>query len=119
MAALAEALGHAVDTLTAAGVAASTDPRDLNLPAVWVTISELPPRRLSGTAGEVRVGLTAIVADAGFPGTLDELDALVDAVEAVFPTAGWDPQAVVLPSMGKTPMPALATTIILDWSTTP
>lgn len=111
-----ETLTHTVDRLTAAGIEATVDPRDLNLPAVWVTIDRLDLNRLSGDAATVTIGLTAIAPDSGNPTALTDLDDLVAAVDAEFAGRSWDPRAVMLPSQSTTPLPALYTTITLEWS---
>lgn len=114
-----ESLEHATARLTARGLNATSDPRNLNLPAVWVTLEGLHLDRLSGDAGAVDVALYAIVPDTGTPGTLTQLDTLVETIDLEFPARDWEPRAVALPSMSATPLPALYTTITLDWRRTP
>lgn len=99
---ISEAIEYVVAQLTAAGVAATPDPRDLSLPGVLVGLHSVT-RNLDGSA-EVRVRLLAVAPDNGAPmGLLDDLlDAvgcagLVDA-EAV---------AITLPNHSPAPLPAL------------
>ncbi len=114
---IADAVDEVLGRLAAAGVSATPDPRDLNLPAVWVTVDGVSTRLLAAGVALVDLTLVAIVPDTGIPGTLDDLDDLVVAVEAAFPALEWETRAVALPSMGKTPLPALSTTIQLRSST--
>ena len=115
MAGILEALTDVVDELRALGLSADADPRSLNIPGVWVTLTRYAADRLTRDAATVEVALTAIVPDAGSPRTLEALDVLVDAVGQAFPGLDWEPRAVLLPSQAPTPLPALTTTLTLEW----
>ena len=113
---ISETLTHVVDQLTAGGITATTDPRDLNLTGVWVTLTRIASARFAGGIVTLDVGLTAIAADSGAAGTLSDLDELVLALDAIYPHQTWEPRSVVVASQSPTHLPALHTTITLEWS---
>lgn len=116
MGAITESLTYVQGILTGHDVPAAIDPRDLNLPAVWVTIDGYDTDRLNQAAGTISVTLFAIATDSGTPTSLEQLDTLVDGVTTALGGANWESRAVLLVSQGPTPLPALSTTISLDWS---
>ncbi len=79
---LHKALTGIVDVLTAAGVNAAVDPRDLNLPGVWVTVHDITDPTLCGDYS-VRAQLCLIVGDFGTATSLHHLDGLLAAVADV------------------------------------
>lgn len=82
MTALHTALTGVVDVLTAAGINAALDPRDLNLPGVWVTVHDITDPTLCG-GYDVRAQLCLIAGDFATATALQHLGALLDAVAAV------------------------------------
>lgn len=115
MAGILDALTDVTDALRGRGLNADSDPRNLNIPGVWVTLDHYAGDRLTPDAATVTVALTVIVPDAGTPATLAQLDELVDVIGVEFPGLGWEPRAVILPSQSPQPLPALTTTLTLDW----
>ncbi|MFW0790101.1 hypothetical protein [Gordonia sp. CPCC 205333] len=111
MSQLADALDSLVDLLRANGVHATTDGRDLNPPAAWVTLHDVTPF-LGGTLA-VRGDVCLIVGDFGSKVAIAQLGDLLDKVAAV---VSFDeparPMTVTLP--GQTPMPALAITTTIQ-----
>ena len=114
---LGSAVAHLVAALTAAGIAATADPRDLTPPGVWVMLSEFDHVLLSGGI-TCRLRLVCVVGDVG---TLDALDALSDLLNAVTgvvtPNAGVPSTAVpvYLPDNPSTPLPGIQLTVdVLD-----
>ena len=97
---ISEAFEHVVAQLTAAGVAATADPRDLALPGILVGLHSVT-RSLDGSA-EVRVRLLAVAPDNGAPAR--HLDGLLDAVGVVGLV---EAVAITLPNHSPAPLPAL------------
>ena len=99
---ISEALEHVVAQLTAAGAAATADPRDLALPGILVGLHSAT-RNLDGSA-EVRVRLLAVAPDNGAPAR--HLDGLLDAVWVVG-LVDAEAVAITLPNHSPAPLPAL------------
>lgn len=73
------AQAQVVAALTAAGIRATTDERDVNPPCVFVPAPALVPR-FGGQCWDATYTLIATVPDAGRPTALAELGAMVAAV---------------------------------------
>lgn len=105
---LSAALAAVVDALTAAGINATTDPRDLTLPGAWVTVHDIVAPTLCG-GYTVRADVCLMVADTGAPHAVDALGRLLDAAATVLtfdePVV---PMTVTPP--GAAPLPALVIT---------
>lgn len=99
---ISEAFEYVVAQLTAAGVAATADPRDLSLPGILVGLHSAT-RNLDGSA-EVRVRLLAVAPDNGAPAR--HLDDLLDAVWVVG-LVDAEAVAITLPNHSPAPLPAL------------
>lgn len=99
---ISEAFEYVVAQLTAAGVAATTDPRDLSLPGVLVGLHSVT-RNIDGSA-EVRVRLLAVAPDNGAPAR--RLDDLLDAV-GVVGLVDAEAVTITLPNHSPAPLPAL------------
>lgn len=76
------ALEDLADALAAAGVEASVDPADLDLPGVWVTLDRLTVPTFTG-GGLVRARLLLIVPDQDHIRAVEALQDLYDATVAV------------------------------------
>jgi hypothetical protein len=99
-----------VDTLTAAGISATTDPRDLNPPAVLV-----PPPSIDwrfGRGADATFEIVCAVVDTGAAGALPAVSALVDDVQTALRGAvtGGRPAALDTGSGGP-PLPAYTLTL--------
>lgn len=106
---LTATMGAIVDALNAGGVRATTDHRDLNPPAVLVTVPVVTPR--FGGCYQVDHRLLAVVGNAGDRASiaaLDELSAAMDAVLAGL-VVQWRPVQMP-PLAGGDPLPALEAT---------
>jgi hypothetical protein len=66
------------DALTAGGVAAAVDPRDLTPPGAWVHLGPWVYDRLSGVCVSATMLVDLIATDAGTWDALGQLDALED-----------------------------------------
>ena len=100
------------DQLTAAGITASTDPRNLNPPCAWVSLDTLVFDRFGGDASGSAVVLL-IAADAGMPTAADTLAGLLNRYLSTpglpIPTT-CAADTAALPSGGG-PLPALRLTL--------
>lgn len=102
-----KALAAAVDTLTEAGVRASTDPAKLNPPAVYVVPVSAEPVTLAGE-WEHQIDLVLVVPDAAPAQAYTQLDALAERCLEVLAQSDDDlvePVNLVLPG-SSTPLPA-------------
>jgi len=97
--------------LRKAGVAASVDPSDLNLPGVWVTLDRMADPTLNGW-GTVRARLILLVADRDHQRALEALATLLLAVQEVVEPDS-DVEAGTFTNSG-TEVPGLSFTIDLD-----
>lgn len=88
MFALADQAAGVLDALRAAGVRASLDARDLNPPAVLVTLEGLEHERLDPAYGLTEWALWLTVPDTGTLPTLTAVSTLLDQVAAVFMLEG-------------------------------
>ncbi|MGB3604236.1 MAG: hypothetical protein WBA38_11885 [Gordonia sp. (in: high G+C Gram-positive bacteria)] len=77
MSELVAALDRVVTALRGAGLAATTDARDLNPPCAWVTVHDIGTPTLCG-GYQVRADVCLIAGDAGSPQSLTALGALLD-----------------------------------------
>lgn len=111
---IAAACTFVVDALTAAGINAQHDPRDLNLPGAWVTPGEVELTRLDGKTGDVDVIVALVAPDVGGLDSLRILDDLLaKAITAGIGATSWEPGTVQLENLGAGGLPALiATTTI-------
>lgn len=109
MGSFVDCLNSAVAELQAAGIHATLDPRDLQLPGVWVKLVELRGPTLAQPAGSTCVAtFYAAVATMDLVDTLSNLAQLLDQVVAVVPPmTGPRHVALALPG-GGTPASALA-----------
>lgn len=107
-------LQSARDTVVAADIACTLDPRELTtLPAVWLRLDGLAGPVLSGgSAGRSRVLVTVfcLVSPVDPERDLERLEPLLDAVAAIIPPMS-DPRhvGVLLPGGGQ-PAPAMSYT---------
>lgn len=106
-------LADLVDSLTAAGLRATIDPRDVNAPAVWVSPRQIAHDILSG--GTVTVDLWLIAPDNGIPAALavlaDMLDTVLSVVDPDAPTSL--AESLALPDT-PAPLPAFRVTTELE-----
>lgn len=103
---LTAGLQRIADRLTAAGVPATIDPRDLNPPCAWVTVHDITTPMLCG-GYEVRAAVCLIAGDAGSPLSLEALGTMLDAAaECVTFDEPVTPMVVQPPGVG-TSIPAL------------
>lgn len=93
-----------VDTLNAAGVRASLDPATLNLPGVWVQVTELSVATYGATA--VTMTLALLVADQDAQRAQTALVQLLNDVGAVIPVRSGAARTYLLPD--GTRLPGLA-----------
>ncbi|QFG13039.1 tail terminator [Gordonia phage Schiebs] len=110
-------LGAAVvalaDRLTAAGLPATTDPRNINPPCAWVTLGAATFPTLCGDL-DATASVLLIVPDNGMPTAMHQLGELLDrftAAEVDLPTGDVLPDTVTIPGAGAGPLPALRLTI--------
>lgn len=109
------ALVEFVELLTAANVNAVADPRDLELPGIWVTINQVDFAALSGERYEMAFDCYLIAMDNGVPASLDQLsDQLTALTAAVNGNVSAQPITVTMPNHSADPLPALLVTITTE-----
>lgn len=101
------------DLLTEHGIPATTEPRDLRTPGVWVTVDRTRPSRLCGTH-ETVVSVVLVARDTGHRHALAHLSDLLDKVlGVVVPDGDVVADTITLPA-GGSPLPAMTfTTTVL------
>ena len=105
---LTTALGTVVERLTAAGINATTDARDLILPGAWVTVHDIAEVALCGEP-LVRADVCLIVGDFGSPVYLEQMGTLLDRALTVL-TLEEPARPMTVTPPGVAPMPALVIT---------
>ena len=105
-----------VDLLDGVGVKCTTDPSELNLPGVWVTVDEFQARTLRGDI-RITVSLWLIVPNVDPMRALEQLAELWRTVRTVVtPDGPTRTTAVLLPSAPTEPMPAFRFPLYLPGS---
>lgn len=113
---LHECVTHVLQELTAAGVTASNDARNLSLPGVWVTPDTFSSDRLVADSASVTLALVLVTNTAGGQ-ALTDLDELLSEVLTILdPNPDWTAASIRLPNHSADPLPALRGSITLDWS---
>lgn len=105
MSQLAESLTRVVDALKAAGINATTDPRDLTMPGAWVTVHDVINPSLCG-GYDVRADVCLMVADNGAPHAVAALGDLLHLAATVL-TFDEPVQPMTVTPPGGAPTPAL------------
>lgn len=106
---LTAALDALADRLTAAGVNASTDPTQIDVPGAWVTVETLNPERLGGDF-TVTAAIYLIARDTGHTPALADLSTMLARTAEIVTAIGETrPDTVALPGFAG-PLPALRTT---------
>lgn len=114
---ITDACEFVADQLTAAGLTAVHDPRDLNLPGAWVTPGEITLNRLQAGTGQVDVIIALVAPDAGGASTLRILDDMLGkAIAADVGVTSVEPGTVQLENHAPGGLPALITTVSIDLS---
>lgn len=114
---IADACEFVAARLRTAGVSAEHDPRDLNLPAAWVTPGELTLNRLNPSAGSAEVIIALVVPDVGGKDALTMLDGLLTkAIAADVGITAVEPGTVQLENHAPGGLPALIATVTIDLS---
>lgn len=112
MAGIVDTLQGLCDALSAEGVRASIDPRDLNAPCVWVTGNQATTDMYLCGGAEMRVDVYLVAPDHGYPRTLATLEEMLSKVlEVVQPDEPVSlAESVVLPDSAN-PLPAFMLTV--------
>ena len=109
---LSAALTAVVDALTAAGINATTDPRDLSLPGAWVTVHDVIDPTLCG-GYTVRADVCLMAGDTGAPHSVEALGQLLDLAAQVL-TFDEPVRPMTVTPPGVAPTPALVITTTTD-----
>lgn len=117
MAGLAAAVVQVVDVIKGAGVNATTEAADLDLPGVVVYPDIVSYERLDATTYRLDVGLLFVAGQLRALDALDRLDDLVDKVATVLPINELRAVMVRLSSQSADDLPAFQTTVSLAVST--
>lgn len=106
---LAAAVEAVTSQLTAAGVVATGDPRDLNLPGAWVEPSTVEFDTLAADQAEVTLRVHLVVPDNGPMPSMDALgDMLMIARRIGYRMINITTEGVTLQNHGADPLPALS-----------
>lgn len=101
-----------VDAISAAGLQASQDPSDLNMPGAWVTVDQIVPSVLAG-GWEIQTLVFLIVQDQDHRRASKRLAQAFNKLQTVAsPDGPVRPQGVIMPG-DPTPLPALRVPITL------
>lgn len=99
-------LQQLVELLQGAGMSASLNPADVNLPGAWVTMTQLQPITLAGDI-EIQAVVYLVAGDTDYAQAYDQLADLYNTAATVLdPDGPVTPQGVVMPG-NTTAMPAL------------
>lgn len=110
------ATAELVAMIEAAGLNATADPRDLELPGVWVSPALIDYDRLDGDVYAGSWELYLIAPDNGPTVSLDILSDLATVVRRVLPFGEARSVSVQLSNHSPDPLPALQVTIELEVS---
>ena len=105
MSRLSAAAAEILHALHSAGIRAAIDPRDLDLPAVWITPETISAPTLSGDPLSITWAAYAIAPDTGDP--TDTLSRLVDDLTALFPGLTFRSAGIVVANQSPDPLPSL------------
>jgi len=105
------ALQDIADQITAAGVPATTDPRNLNLPGAWVTPGTVSFDVLDAQTAFMRFDVYLVAPDHGAVHSLNALGEQLAQLRTALPIGEAQPVMVNLPNHGADAMPALLISI--------
>jgi len=111
VASIGTSLQDIADMVTAAGVPAAVDPRNLNLPGAWVTPGLVSFDVLDTDTAFMRMEVYLVAPDHGAVLSLNNLGDMLAKVRSALPVGEAQPVMVNLPNHGADPMPALLISI--------
>lgn len=112
MESIAAALTEIADEISAFGVPAVVDSRDLVLPGAWVTLQSVGFDYLAGSSPYTLTVVVFLIArDLGTPAALDDLSELLDQLVEPVKITDATATTIVLPNQGADPLPALSFTL--------
>jgi hypothetical protein len=111
MTTIVEAINDIVDSLKAAGIAATADPSELELPGVLVMPGLIEFPYLSGTQFDQEFDLFLLVSPKGGVENWVDLQALLQKLRTVYEIPEALPVSVPLPNHSAGPVPALQVTL--------
>lgn len=110
---LASALTGLADRLTAGGLPATVDPRNVNPPGAWVGLDQLSNPLLCGDWGTASAVVMLVAPDIGHDRALTILSDLLDTLGGIVPVATVAADTAAL-SASPTPLPALRCTVQIE-----
>lgn len=113
---LGQAAQEVADGLSAIGIPAVVDARDLQLPGAWVTPSSVGYDYLGGGRFAVAWDVYLIERDIPQVQALDSLGAMAEKVAARFGHVDFNPQTVTIANQSPDPLPCLLVTLNSDIS---
>ncbi|UVK60160.1 tail terminator [Arthrobacter phage SerialPhiller] len=108
---LGDALQDIANMVTAAGVPAAVDPRNLNLPGAWVTPNTVGFDVLDADTAHMRFDVYLVTGDHGAVESLNSLGAMLTKVRKPLQVGDAQPVMVNLPNHGAGALPALLISI--------
>lgn len=108
---IGQSLQDIADQVTAAGVPASVDARNLNLPGAWVTPGLVSFDVMDAATAFMRFDVYLVAPDHGAVHSLDALGGMLAKLRQAIPVGEAQPVMVNLPNHGADAMPALLISI--------
>lgn len=108
---IGNALNDIAELVTAAGVPAAVDARNLSLPGAWVNPGTVSFDTLDADKAAMRFDVYLVAPDHGAIHSLNELGRMLSQLRDQLPVGEAQPVMVNLPNHGADPMPALLITI--------
>lgn len=108
---IGDALQDIADMVTAAGVPAALDPRDLELPGAWVTPGAVSFDVLDADTAHMRFDVYLVAREHGAKVSLNTLGGMLAKVRPALGVPSAQPLMVNLPNHGADPLPALLLSI--------
>ncbi|QXG07725.1 hypothetical protein [Curtobacterium phage Penoan] len=114
---LDECVQHVADMLTAAGIPATGDPRDLNLPGAWVEPATVAFDTFDAQQAEVTMSVHLVTPDNGPMASMSALSDMLLTVRGLgLRMANITTEGITLTNHSPDPLPALTFSVAVEWT---